>query len=128
MRAMATTPASPGHDEEFYTVPEAAEILAVSEATIWRWIVAKRLRAYRIGPRRIRIRRQDLAAVVQPVEPKEATMAGEGEGGGIWAQYDPERVRQALRKSAGALAGVDRRTLSADIHAARKQSSHGRPA
>jgi hypothetical protein len=46
----------------------------------------------------------------------------------IWAGYDPEKVREALRKSAGALAGVDTHSLLAEIHAARKQASHGRPA
>ena len=46
----------------------------------------------------------------------------------IWANYDVERVRQALRLSRGALTGVDRATLLADIHAQRGQDSSGRPA
>ncbi len=46
----------------------------------------------------------------------------------MWAGYDPERVLEALRGSAGALAGVDRDQLLADIHAAREQDSRGRPA
>ena len=45
---------------DFYTVSEAAMVLDVSSATIWRWIEARRLPAYRIRPRRIRIKRQDL--------------------------------------------------------------------
>ena len=45
----------------------------------------------------------------------------------IWADYDPEKVRQALLQSAGALAGVDRKSLLSDIHAAREQNSPGRP-
>jgi hypothetical protein len=47
---------------------------------------------------------------------------------GIWAGYDPERARAALQKSAGALRDVDREELLNDIHLARQQDSHGRPA
>ncbi len=45
----------------------------------------------------------------------------------LWTSYDPEIVRHGLRKSAGALAGVDREALLRDIHRAREQVSHGRP-
>src|SRR5262249_41549346 len=48
----------------------------------------------------------------------------------VWAHYDPERARQALRASRGALAGVDRDALLADIHAQRGQKARrgGSPA
>ncbi len=46
----------------------------------------------------------------------------------IWADYDPEQVRQALRQGTGILAGVDRESLLSEIHAAREQNSPGRPA
>jgi hypothetical protein len=39
----------------------------------------------------------------------------------IWANYDPEKVRQGLRKSAGALKGVDHEALKKDIHSQRSQ-------
>lgn len=45
----------------------------------------------------------------------------------IWAGYDPEKVRAALRDAAGILKGVDRKALMRRIHAARGQSSLGRP-
>ena len=38
----------------------------------------------------------------------------------IWADYDPEKVRQALLQGAGALAGIDRESLLSDIRAARE--------
>jgi hypothetical protein len=47
---------------------------------------------------------------------------------GIWVDYDPEKVREGLRKSAGALKGVDIEALKQDIRDQRKQDSHGRPA
>jgi hypothetical protein len=46
----------------------------------------------------------------------------------IWANYDPEKAREGLRKSAGALKGVDTEALKRDIRDQRKQDSHGRPA
>ncbi len=45
-----------------------------------------------------------------------------------WKDYDPQRARTALAESAGALKAVDRDQLLRDIHAARSQDSHGRPA
>jgi hypothetical protein len=46
----------------------------------------------------------------------------------LWAGYDPQKTKAALRKSAGALRGVDREQLLADLHLGREQDSHGRPA
>lgn len=46
--------------------------------------------------------------------------------GDVWAGYDPKKVREALRESAGALRGVDRDRLLKDIYAAREQESRGR--
>jgi hypothetical protein len=45
----------------------------------------------------------------------------------IWATYDVARARAGLAASAGALAGVDREQLLADIRAQRGQDSVGRP-
>jgi hypothetical protein len=45
----------------------------------------------------------------------------------LWTSYDPELVRHGLRKSAGALAELDREALLRDIHRGREQVSHGRP-
>jgi hypothetical protein len=46
----------------------------------------------------------------------------------LFAGYDPVRVRAALRRSAGALAGVDVAKLKRDLRAQRAQDSQGRPA
>ncbi len=46
----------------------------------------------------------------------------------IWADYDPEKVRKGLQRSAGALQGVDHEALKKDIARQRQQESHGRPA
>jgi hypothetical protein len=39
----------------------------------------------------------------------------------IWADYVPERVRVALKDSAGAISGVDTKHLLADMRASREQ-------
>jgi excisionase family DNA binding protein len=54
------------HSGSFLSVAEAARRLRVSHSTLWRWIGAGRLPAYRIGPKTLRIKEEDLAGVVQP--------------------------------------------------------------
>jgi hypothetical protein len=46
----------------------------------------------------------------------------------LFAGYDPSRVRDALRESAGALEGVDVTALKRALRAQRAQDSQGRPA
>jgi excisionase family DNA binding protein len=50
----------------YYTVAQAAQELRVHRTTILRWIDAGRLRAYRVGPKAVRILERDLEAVVTP--------------------------------------------------------------
>lgn len=50
----------------YYTVAQAARALGVSPSTVWRWIDADKLPAYRVGPRAIRIRESDLQAAIRP--------------------------------------------------------------
>ena len=61
-------------ERDYYTVPEAARELDVSPSTVWRWIEAKKLPAHRVGARKIRIRKDDLRAVVMPARPEEPTL------------------------------------------------------
>ncbi len=46
----------------------------------------------------------------------------------IWATYDPKKAIEGLRKSKGAITGVDREALQKDIRDLRGQDSTGRPA
>jgi excisionase family DNA binding protein len=65
---VSRTPAHPpkGGTAEYYTVAQAAQLLQVSPSTVWRWIERGTLAAYRVGPKAMRIRKQDLALVIQP--------------------------------------------------------------
>jgi len=51
----------------------------------------------------------------------------EAEGFDLWAGYDPEKAKAAIRASAGALKGLNREEFLRDLHRAREQDSHGRP-
>jgi hypothetical protein len=46
----------------------------------------------------------------------------------IWANYDPKKAIDGIRKSKGALKGVDRARLQKGIRDQRGQDSKGRPA
>jgi excisionase family DNA binding protein len=54
------------HKGQYYTVSDAARVLDVSPSTVWRWIAAGKLPAYRIGGKSIRIRKDDLQAIIHP--------------------------------------------------------------
>ncbi len=51
-------------DEELVTIAEAARVLRVSPSTIRRWIGEGDLPAYRVGHRRVRVRKPDLARLI----------------------------------------------------------------
>jgi len=57
-------------ERQYYTVAEAARVLDVSPSTVWRWIQAERLSAYRVGPRTIRLKKEDLEQMMRPVREK----------------------------------------------------------
>jgi hypothetical protein len=78
------------------------------------------------GAPRLLVRDGETVAVL--LSPEAYATLGEGADTDIWAGYDPERALVALRQAKGALRGVDREQLLKDIHDARSQDSHGRPA
>lgn len=52
---------------DLLTLDQAAVLLTVSKGTLQRWIKGGRLPAFRVGTRKLRLRRSDLAAMVTPV-------------------------------------------------------------
>jgi excisionase family DNA binding protein len=53
-------------DGRHYTIAQAAQRLQVHRTTVQRWIGSGRLRAYRVGPKAVRILERDLEAVITP--------------------------------------------------------------
>lgn len=53
-------------DDQLLTIEQVSDYLGVSYRTVTRWVSSGRLQAVRIGPRTRRIRRGDLARIVQP--------------------------------------------------------------
>ena len=103
--------------QDYYTVPEAAQMLSVSPSTVWRWIKSGRLRAYRVGERTIRIKSVDLEAVISPVETADDDKAN------MFRNYDPQAVIDALERTAGGWSDLDTDQIIEEIYAARDEGS-----
>ena len=57
-----------GEQKELFSVKEAAEFLGLSVSTIRRYIYDRRLPAYKVaGERLVRIRREDLEGLLDPM-------------------------------------------------------------
>ncbi len=86
-------------DADLLTIAEAARWLRVSTVTLHRWLKTGRLPAYRIGPRAVRIRREDLMRMVTPTTPEEARAAAEPQSPAVQATVRPltdEEKRRTL--------------------------------
>ena len=79
---------------EFYTVAEAARALGISPVTVWRWIEAEKLPAYRVGPRNIRIRKDDVQSMIKPARTKEVPREKER------VQIEPATEAELARRKA----------------------------
>src|SRR5215207_63820 len=84
-------------DEEFLTVAEAATLLRVASSTIRRWIREGDVPAYRIGRRRVALKREDLTDLITPARPGMET-SGKQPGDQEWKprRLTPEEQQRAL--------------------------------
>lgn len=65
-----STPASPAprtDGAQLLTAPQAARLLGVHLSTIRRWIRERKLPAYRIGEKGVRVRASDVALLISPL-------------------------------------------------------------
>ncbi len=111
---------------DYYTVPQAAQVLDVSPATVWRWIAAEKLPAYRVGPRAIRIMKRDVETVIKPVRAKAVTMDEERI---VFPPISPEELARRQTLVAKILANREERVIapltSAElVRQARKEEMH----
>ena len=108
-------------ERNYYTVSEAAEVLGVSPSTIWRWIDAGRLPAYRVGLRSIRIKKEDLGLSAAPARPTRATIQPHIRE--LWAGYDPAKAREAIAAMAGSWSDLDTDEIIAQVHRRREEGT-----
>jgi len=87
----------PTLNEEYLTVAEAANLVRVSPSTIRRWIREGNLPAYRLGPRRVGLKRDDLATLVTPINTRsEAAFERPDDAPIPVPKLTPEQRRRAL--------------------------------
>ena len=104
----------------YYTVREAAGALRMSASTVWRWIAAGRLPAYRFGPKMVRISARDLEQMIRPAKEADGpTEAPERGARGIPAgpRTTPPSREEVVRRLA-ALARLE--ATAARIRASRR--------
>jgi excisionase family DNA binding protein len=107
-------PMSTSVDEQYVSLAAAAKLLGVHIATVRRWVDSGILEAYRLGPRRLLVKREDLDRLISParVEPS----AGSG------MRYRDSVALRPLtpEEKAHALAAMEAaRQLAAEIQASR---------
>jgi excisionase family DNA binding protein len=106
-------------EPNYYTVGEAAKLLKVSPSTIWRWIDAGQLPAYRAGARTIRISAEDLLRFMRPTKDEEMSSRQESRSTqteltieplndvevqrGLEAIQQARDLREAMRTSRGGI-------------------------
>jgi excisionase family DNA binding protein len=98
--------------DEYVSVAEAARLVRVHVATIRRWIEAGTLPAYRLGPRRVLVKRADLEGLITPARSVPTT-------GPRWSQEDPQTLGPLTpEEQHQALAAMEAaRRLAAEIRA-----------
>jgi excisionase family DNA binding protein len=90
-------------DEAYLTVAEAAALLRVAPSTVRRWIREGDVPAYRLGQRRLRLRRGDVTALITPTNGRQGrgeSMQGEQQIAiPKLTPEERERAREALERA-----------------------------
>src|SRR5215211_296254 len=101
-------------DEEYLTVAEAATLLRVATSTVRRWIRQGDVPAYRIGRRRVALKRDDLSNLITPAGPGRET----SDEVAVDQKWEPRRLTPEEKQQA--LQAMDRaRQHAAEIQARR---------
>lgn len=102
--------------DDYVTISEAAEILHVGTSTLRRWIREERIPSYRLGQRRVYLKRTELQSLITPIQRRSITI-----------ETDIERVRNrrmTREQQERALAAIERIQQRAHaLHASRKGES-----
>lgn len=90
-------------DEDFLTVAEAATLLRVAPSTIRRWSREGDLPAYRLGRRRVALRRLDLSQLIKPVRTDETHGRDAGDNDDLERFKRRNRTPEEIERSLAAL-------------------------
>lgn len=86
--------------DDLLSVKEAAKQLRVSEPTIWRWINQLLLPAYRVGQKRVYVKRTDLETLISPARERRGPMDGAEKGSARpLSQRERRQVLDAVQES-----------------------------
>lgn len=111
---------APVAEGEMWTIAEAAKRLKMSQVTISRWIKEGRLPACHVGPRAVRIRREDLERLIQPIRNAEHRPLGPVRvGDRVYADISEVPPMTEAEKEALLAWAKDAATLRARIQARR---------
>jgi excisionase family DNA binding protein len=116
-------------EEEYLTVAEAAAHMRVAPSTIRRWIRQGDVPAYRIGRRRVALRRADLSGLIAPArpDPEPVRVATDGTNYKLTPEQKErslaalERARQQRREILARRGGVPFRSSEEIIHEMRDE-------
>lgn len=98
--------------DDLLSISEAAKLLKVSEATVWRWLGQDIVHGYRVGPKRVFLRKSEVEVISAGSPRKEV------------ADMDVIRDARALQKMILARRGGERLPAAwQDINAAREERS-----
>ncbi len=98
---------------DFVTIQEGAALLRISQSTVWRWVKAGDVRAYRMGGRRVWLRRSELAALVKPVTERTKKGGTMAQGERVHERRLTEAERQQMLGAVDAARELQARLLEA---------------
>lgn len=84
-------------EDDYLTVIEAASLMRVAPSTVRRWIREGDVPAYRLGKRRIALRRTDLSALITPLHPDHDDRDSSAEPSVEPAELTPEEERRQAK-------------------------------
>jgi excisionase family DNA binding protein len=80
-------------------VREAAEALGISESTAWRWIDKHLLPAFRVGEKRVYVKRSDLGPLIKPARLSKGPTGPKKKAKERMSERDRRRWIKALAES-----------------------------
>jgi excisionase family DNA binding protein len=92
-------------EDDYLTVDEAASLLRVAPSTVRRWIRQGEVPAFRLGKRRVALRRTDLSALITPLH---AGHHAAGDDDGAWQETVALTPEEEERRLAEGLAMLEK--------------------